>query len=42
VRGDAATLQTAHHLLDDLETLWRGRIDRSEQVLADPTEGAPQ
>src|SRR4029078_12422372 len=28
VRGDAATLRTAHRLLDDLETLWRGRIDR--------------
>ena len=42
VRGDAATLRTAHRLLDDLETLWHGRIDRIEQVLADPTEGAPQ
>ena len=34
VRGDAATLRTAHRLLDDLEALWRGRIDRMEQVLA--------
>ena len=42
VRGDVATLRTAHRLLDDLETLWRGRIDRIEQVLAHPTEGAPQ
>jgi DNA-binding transcriptional ArsR family regulator len=39
VRGDAATLRTAHRLLDDLEALWRGRIDRMEQVLAE--EGAP-
>ena len=42
VRGDVATLQTAHRLLDDLEALWRGRIDRIEQVLAEPTEGTPQ
>jgi DNA-binding transcriptional ArsR family regulator len=42
VRGDAATLRTAHRLLDDLEALWRGRIDRMEQILAHPTDGAPQ
>jgi DNA-binding transcriptional ArsR family regulator len=42
VRGDVATLRTAHRLLDDLEALWRGRIDRIEQVLAHPTERAPQ
>ncbi len=42
VRGDAATLRTAHHLLDDLEALWHGRIERIEQILAPPTERAPQ
>src|SRR5215212_7844959 len=42
VRGDVATLRTANRLLDDLEALWRGRIDRIEQLLADPTEDAPQ
>ena len=42
VRGDVATLHSAHRLLDDLEVLWRGRIDRIEQVLADPTERAPR
>jgi DNA-binding transcriptional ArsR family regulator len=42
VRGNVATLRTAHRLLDDLEALWRGRIDRIEQVLAHPTERAPQ
>jgi DNA-binding transcriptional ArsR family regulator len=42
VRGNVATLQTAHRLLDDLEALWRGRIDRIEQVLAHPTQRAPQ
>jgi DNA-binding transcriptional ArsR family regulator len=41
VRGDVATLRSAHRLLDDLETVWRGRIDRIDQVLADPSEGAP-
>ena len=40
MRGDVATLRTAHRLLDDLEALWRGRIDRIEQVLADPTRSA--
>ena len=36
VRGDAATLRTAHRLLDDLEVVWRGRIERMEQVLGEP------
>ena len=38
VRGEVATLRTAHGLLDGLEALWRGRLDRIEQVLAHPTE----
>ena len=42
VRGDLATLRSAHGLLDDLEAVWRGRIDRIEQVLADPMESAPR
>ena len=42
VRGDAATLQTVHRLLNDLEAVWRGRIDRIDQILADPAEGAPR
>jgi DNA-binding transcriptional ArsR family regulator len=42
VRGDLATLRSAHRLLDDLETLWRERIDRIEQVLTHPTETAPE
>jgi hypothetical protein len=41
VRGEVATLRTAHRLLDDLEAVWRGRIDRIDQVLADSTGGAP-
>jgi DNA-binding transcriptional ArsR family regulator len=39
VRGDVATVRTAHGLLDQLEALWRGRLDRMQQVLAAPTEG---
>ena len=42
VRGDVATLRSAHRMLDDLEALWRGRIDRIDQLLADSTEGARQ
>ena len=42
MRGDVATLHAAHRLLVDLEALWRGRVDRIEQVLAQPTEGAWQ
>jgi len=42
VRGEVATLRSAHGLLDDLETVWRGRIDRIEEVLADPAVGAPR
>ena len=42
VRGDVATLRTAHRLLDDLETLWRGRIERIDEILADPTQEAPR
>ena len=41
VRGDVATLRSAHRLLDDLEALWRGRIERIERVLAPPGDGAP-
>src|SRR5262245_47791961 len=39
VRGDIATVRSVHGLLDQLETLWRGRVDRMEQLLA---EGPPQ
>ena len=35
VRGNAATLRHAHRVLDDLEALWRGRMDRIGQVLAE-------
>ena len=35
VRGDVATLRTAHLLLDELEALWRERVDRIDQLLAE-------
>ncbi len=41
VHGDLGQLRTVHGLLDELETLWRGRIGRMEQLLADPTKRAP-
>lgn len=40
VRGDVATLRTARSVLDELEALWRGRMDRIEQLLAEPAEEA--
>ena len=33
VRGDVQTVQSVHGLLDQLEALWRGRIDRMDQLL---------
>jgi DNA-binding transcriptional ArsR family regulator len=42
VSGNVAALRAAHRQLDALEALWRGRVERLEQILTDPTEGAPQ
>jgi DNA-binding transcriptional ArsR family regulator len=39
VRGNAETLREAHHLLDQLEALWRQRIDRIDDLLTEPREG---
>jgi DNA-binding transcriptional ArsR family regulator len=36
VRGDIATLREAQQLLDQLEALWRGRLDRIDDLLAEP------
>jgi DNA-binding transcriptional ArsR family regulator len=33
VRGEAAQLRRAHQLLDELEVLWRARLERFENVL---------
>jgi DNA-binding transcriptional ArsR family regulator len=42
VRGNVRAVRDAHRLLDRLEEMWRGRIDRIGAVLADddPHEGA--
>jgi DNA-binding transcriptional ArsR family regulator len=42
VSGDADTLREAHRLLDQLEAVWRQRIDRIGEILAEPTEGDPR
>ena len=42
VRGNVDTIRSAHDLLDHLEVVWRERIDRFGDVLAQPDEGAPR
>ena len=43
VRGNVDTVREAARLLDQLEALWRSRLDRFGQVLAEgPNEGAPR
>ncbi|MPQ98647.1 metalloregulator ArsR/SmtB family transcription factor [Modestobacter sp. I12A-02628] len=41
VCSDPDTLQEAHRLLDQLETVWRQRMDRIGDLLAEPTGGDP-
>lgn len=42
VSGNVQALRRAAGLLDQLEALWRSRIDRFGEILAeDPSEGAP-
>lgn len=36
VRGSPATIRTAYGLLEELEELWRDRIDRMSEILAQP------
>ena len=35
VRGNVDTIRRAHRLLEQLEAVWRGRIDRIGELLAD-------
>ena len=35
VHGDVTTIQAAHRLLDEFEAMWRRRIDRFGDVLAE-------
>jgi DNA-binding transcriptional ArsR family regulator len=38
VRGNAEALRRAHVLLDQIEAMWRNRIDRIGDILADDPE----
>ena len=39
VRGDVDTIRAATRLLDQYEEIWRGRLDRLDDLLAEPPEG---
>ncbi len=39
VRGNVDTVRRATQLLDRFEAVWRGRIDRMGEILADETNG---
>ncbi len=39
VRSSIETVRSAHHLLDELEAIWRERMHRFGEVLAEPTQG---
>ena len=39
VRGEVGTIRAAAGLLDEYEEIWRGRIGRIGEILAEPTRG---
>jgi DNA-binding transcriptional ArsR family regulator len=39
VRGNVDTVRRASQLLDALDAVWRGRVDRMSEILADPNGG---
>lgn len=41
VRGNVDTIRKAYQLLEQLEAVWRGRIDRIGEILADEHRGGP-
>ena len=41
VRGNVDTVRRASQLLDALEEVWRGRVDRMSEILAGPNGGTP-
>jgi DNA-binding transcriptional ArsR family regulator len=41
VRGNVDTMRKAYRLLEQLEAVWKGRIDRIGEVLADDHDGGP-
>lgn len=40
VRGDVDTIRAVARLLDQYEEIWRGRLDRLDALLGEPTEGS--
>ena len=42
VRGEIEQLRRAHQLLDELEALWRARLERFEDVLNEVTGKEPE
>ena len=41
VRGNVDTVRKAYRLLEQLEAVWRGRIDRIGEILASEHSGGP-
>ena len=41
VRGNVDTMRKAYRLLEQLEAVWKGRIDRIGDLLADEHNGGP-
>ena len=41
VRGNVNTVRRAYRLLEQLEAVWKGRIDRIGELLADEHNGGP-
>ncbi len=41
VRGNVDAIKRASALLDQFETVWRGRMDRIGELLAEPEQGEP-
>jgi len=42
VHAETEALQRAHAALDQLESAWRGRIERIDQILDPPENGDPK
>jgi len=40
VRGDVDTIRAVARLLDQYEEIWRGRLDRLDALLDEPTKGS--
>jgi DNA-binding transcriptional ArsR family regulator len=40
IRTDITAIHIAQHLLDEFELLWRARLERFGEILAEPDEGA--